>query len=1057
MDWPSQALASSIPFKSAYYFNFIQLLLVVCLIVNDLRSYKVSTKEALYAHSQCNEDIVIGNFLGKFLTLTLLNWITFAISIFFNLVLYFNSFELSYYFFYWITLTFPALVCFLGFSGFVIRYVRNQGICMILLLLFLGGLTFGGACFAHGLLDPCARYIPNMFSDFMGHVNLENYLLQRGYVLLFGTGCLLLSVISYPRIPNHTFVGKKWLGIACLFFVLAGLLAFTYLNHYVAIDHNRELYRQVYRENSKRPTARVVRNELQVKILEDGKLAMESLMEIENKNSEVIPLIVYLNPGLKISTIEINGKAVSFQRERQAVIPNKELIPGERCHVSIGYAGTVETDICFLEQENGKYDSPDVNRVGIYHFGYTPAYCGKKYTLLTPECIWYPVCVPPYSPFRYRGVNFTRYALTVEHASNLTAISQGNVEYKKEGKTLFTFTHDMPGISLCVGEYKKREITVFSKIPDDTTHLELYYLPCHEYLLKPYDMLETLLIKRLVEAKSTFEMHECVVLPQSLTEEEKDVVYAMNDGTLDVAALMREVLAKRGFDPTRHYPYRRLTLLETPCDFHCFPNLSQLTGEREQAGIVFIPEKLHSIEKYHYKDSRSEENKKLQSKLEIDINLILGQGSCSIRPTFLGKTLFIHSEEYPIMHDVLLDMVHRDHYSGVKTDDLQAVLYLKNHSLKDALYDNSLSQEEVRNIVRKKSVELYMYMMLNMKREVFHKFYMDSIAKDYFTEIPLEEYYRKFRQSFGFSLDTLVADWYYTKGVPQFDIRDAHAFQLEQADRFAATDIFCRFKVFNRSDIPGLIMTSDMQGWVIPPREGREIKVRNRKDVLCMTNIYSLEMPLARNLPAEVIMRLENPGGMPVDTTTGFFELDSVIFFQNNNEIVVDNEDSGFRVVKAKGFNLVALFRDEKNDKKYQTRSSEPETWVPVIDKDFYGTPVQSAFYKRAGSGRQKVEWNVVLPQAGEYEVFFYHSQPRNVIVDPKQEFHYTVYDGRAEHEVVASVGGNEVGWISLGIYRFSGDAKVTLCDKDRKDKFETKYGCLPQEIVADAIKWVKR
>ncbi len=66
MDWPSQALASSIPFKSAYYFNFIQLLLVVCLIVNDLRSYKVSTKEALYAHSQCNEDIVIGNFLVNF-------------------------------------------------------------------------------------------------------------------------------------------------------------------------------------------------------------------------------------------------------------------------------------------------------------------------------------------------------------------------------------------------------------------------------------------------------------------------------------------------------------------------------------------------------------------------------------------------------------------------------------------------------------------------------------------------------------------------------------------------------------------------------------------------------------------------------------------------------------------------------------------------------------------------------------------------------------------------------------------------------------------------------
>ena len=28
---------------------------------------------------------------------------------------------------------------------------------------------------------------------------------------------------------------------------------------------------------------------------------------------------------------------------------------------------------------------------------------------------------------------------------------------EKEGKTSFVFTHDMPGISLCVGEYRKRK------------------------------------------------------------------------------------------------------------------------------------------------------------------------------------------------------------------------------------------------------------------------------------------------------------------------------------------------------------------------------------------------------------------------------------------------------------------------------------------------------------------------------------------------------------------------------------------------------------------------
>lgn len=93
------------------------------------------------------------------------------VSIVINLVLYSHSFDLSYYLFYWITLTFPTLVYFLGFSGFMIRWVRNSGMSLILLVLIFSGLTFGTAHLLHGLLDPCARYVPNMFSDFTGHVN----------------------------------------------------------------------------------------------------------------------------------------------------------------------------------------------------------------------------------------------------------------------------------------------------------------------------------------------------------------------------------------------------------------------------------------------------------------------------------------------------------------------------------------------------------------------------------------------------------------------------------------------------------------------------------------------------------------------------------------------------------------------------------------------------------------------------------------------------------------------------------------------------------------------
>lgn len=178
MDWPSRALASAIPFKSAYYFNFVQLLLVACFAVNDARGWRLGTKDALFARAQGNADIVAGRFLGRLLLVTMLKWLAFAVAIVFNVVLYPRSFEVLCYFFYWGTLTFPALIYFLGVSYLLTRYVRHQGLSIALLLGFLASVTLFGSEALHGVFDPCARHVPNMFSDFTGHVNPGNYLLQ---------------------------------------------------------------------------------------------------------------------------------------------------------------------------------------------------------------------------------------------------------------------------------------------------------------------------------------------------------------------------------------------------------------------------------------------------------------------------------------------------------------------------------------------------------------------------------------------------------------------------------------------------------------------------------------------------------------------------------------------------------------------------------------------------------------------------------------------------------------------------------------------------------------
>lgn len=190
----------------------------------------------------------------------------------------------------------------------------------------------------------------------------------------------------------------------------------------------------------------------------------------------------------------MNGEGVPFRRDLQVLFVDGKVFPGETKEVIVNYVGKIDNSFCFLDTPEEKYASPAVNTIDIYRFGYTPAFCEKEYKLLTPECGWYPVSAPPYDALGFRRAMFTRYKLEVEHDPNLVAICQGEANRETLGKTTFTFEHDMKGISLCVGNYKKREIVVGSdakewpppidpnmKIPkavkdDHSTRVELFLL-----------------------------------------------------------------------------------------------------------------------------------------------------------------------------------------------------------------------------------------------------------------------------------------------------------------------------------------------------------------------------------------------------------------------------------------------------------------------------------------------------------------------------------------------------------------------------------------------------
>ena len=1022
MDWTSIALPSSIAFKSAYYFNIIQLIFIIGFIPNDLKTSKWKAMDVFHARPQSNSEIVTGNFIGKLLVFVMINCLWFLFSIIINIAFYPGSFKLSYYFFYLITLTFPSLVYFLGLSYLVTRFIHNQGLCAIVLFLLLGGISIWGGEIFNGLLDPYAREFPNMFSDFIGHVGLRNYLLQRSCILLTGIICLSLSIIYYPRIPNNKATARNCLFIVGILFSVVGGMMLFYHSEYKTTDTSRKLFVQVYEDCRDCPKAKITKHNLHVKNSTNNSISVHSQMNLVNRNACPIPIILFLNPGLKINSVEINGEPVNFRRTQQVIFLNKELIAGETCNISIDYEGKIDNNICFLDVSPERYHPTDANNYGIYHFGYMPTFCEKEYKLLTPECLWYPVCDAPYSLFGCRNVCFTRYSLKVEHDPHLVAISQGEINENVPGETSFILDHDIPGITLCIGKYEKRVLMI------DSTRLQFYYFPGHEHIVDKYDLQEEELQGKLSFTKMRLEMQECIKAGKYTSNffENRSIV-----------------------DPVHQYPYRWLTLLEVPCNFYSFPSLTQLTGEREQGGIFFIPEKIYPLKEYACQIRTDIEGYGSIDCLDSDFEMLMGEGGCDIKPVLRGKTSFIFSKEYPIINNVL-GYISSEGFSqrSFSNKDYHIIEYLKNKSLKDALNDHSLTYDDVKNIIRKKSIELQMRIILHIrKKELFDQFYSDFLSENLFKETNWDEFCKQFQQTLHVNLDSLVRNWYYTDQLPLFEIKDARMIKVHQEEN-APSDILYSFKVFNKSDVSGIIITGDYQKWIIPPHEGKEIRT------YCQSEYAPdyIGMPLAQNLPGTIQMKTENIENVHIDTGTGIFDLDSSAFFQGENihEIIVDNEDLGFRVVKAEDFHISSLFRKEKSiSEKYQDFFRE-DKWQPTINEGFYGFPIRSALYKLAGSGLQKVEWNVQLPRAGEYEVYFYYAPLFNM--DPKLEFHYTVFDGKKEHEVIAEVNKGEEGWISLGIFEFSKNAKVILSDRDRKNN----PNGTPQELIADAIKWVK-
>ena len=136
--WFMITLSSSIPFINTYLFTILQSILVI-LAVNEWkgREKHADTLVTIQAKNISNTEYATGKSLGIIVTLLALNIISLASVMVIHIFDSDFPFQFFPYIFYLFTLSFPSLLFLLGFSMLATALVKNRGISMFILFIFI--------------------------------------------------------------------------------------------------------------------------------------------------------------------------------------------------------------------------------------------------------------------------------------------------------------------------------------------------------------------------------------------------------------------------------------------------------------------------------------------------------------------------------------------------------------------------------------------------------------------------------------------------------------------------------------------------------------------------------------------------------------------------------------------------------------------------------------------------------------------------------------------------------------------------------------------------------
>ncbi len=812
-DWELVSIPSSVPLVNLYLLNIGQAIVVIFLAADFLkRDKKLDTNEVLYTRPMSNLEYIIGKTWGILRLFLGLNLIILSIGLLINIISPTMAVDLSAYLYYMLTITVPTIVFSLGFAFMLMSVIRNQAVTF-LVLLGIAALNMFWLWFRAGsIFDYMAFGVPMFKSGIVGIDNLGFVINQRLIYLFMGLAMVLATVLLFKRLPQS--ITQNILTSILMLIFLAGssLCAYNTWSLYSKNLKEKSLIIETNRQFEYKQFASVTDASIDFTHL-GNTFEATARLKITNNNKEDLKTYIFsMNPSLSVSKVTSGGNDLTFKSTSHIIEiqPLHGLAPGQSDSLEFSYSGSISESFCYPNYTDNLKESP--YRIAMVNVNKRQAFLGTDYVLLTPETHWYPVAglqYYPSNPARIK-IDFTRYSLRVKTMNNLVAVSQGKM--KKENE-YFSYKPEYPltGLTLAIGNYRSDTLKV------DSTEYINYYFQGNDYY-------------------------------KSALSELKDTLPFL------VSGIMRELETTFSVK----YPFKTLSLLEVPVQFHSYPKNNTQTRAEVQPSMVLLPEKFSTLQNAGFLKQFNRQKKRMarQNQVITDKELQVRLFNSFIRNTFisgenfrfengvamneptryrLGPSFYFfrnnfYSSEYPGINSVFESHLQKmpsstrsgfQNMTGALSENDRANLILKNLSFKELLERNP-GGDSIRSILTVKGDYLFNLIRARSGIEEFKVWFLNYLEENKFKRVDILKLNSDIKKKFGFEFYPYLNDWFNTKEQPGFLFTDLQVNEIVIDDRvrFQVT-----FNVSNPEPVAGIFNISFRTG---SQGQGRQQEVNFR-------------------------------------------------------------------------------------------------------------------------------------------------------------------------------------------------------------------------------------